>query len=876
MRALLLSLVLSLVMGGWAHAADVPTGRLPAGVTPLGYELAFTLDPRQARFSGETRIEVTLAAATDEIWLHGQDLAVTRAQVLVNGQAIAARYAQVHPSGVARLTLARAVPAGRARIEIDYSAPFKAGAEGIFRAKVGEAWYAWTQMEPLDARRAFPGFDEPGFKTPFTMRLTVPAGMKAFANTPEVAAVKAGGMVTHRFAASKPLPTYLVALGVGDFDVRGVTIPANEVRRRPLEFRVIATRGQAGRMDVTLEEAPKLLAALEGYFGREYPFEKLDFIASPVQGGAMENAGLILYSDNLILLGRDAPFGQVRRFAEVVAHELAHQWFGDLVTPDWWTDIWLNEAFAEWMGKRIAHQWRPELGIDPMELDEAFGAMDLDSLGRGRPIRQDITENAQVASAFDGITYQKGAQVVSMIEGFVGADAFRKGVRLHMERHAFGNATAAQFFGSIADAAGDARVVPALESFLTQTGVPLLRVEDGVGGIMLSQSRYVPLGVTAPAGQLWQIPYCLARGEGRRCDLLTAEAARVPALVGTELGLNPNSQGKGYYRYTFAGEGDEAGWRRLLAAPLSGRDALALADSLWADFSAGRASFALVLDAAGVLAGHPERLAAGYLAGRLAGLGNRLIGDADLPGYRALMARTYGPAFAELGLDPAAGAHAGEPADRQSLRQVLAPVMALEAGDAALRGRLAAAAARYLDGDKAALDPTWRGLALGVAVQDGGAEVMRKLSAALLASDEPLFRGQAAAAIGAVADAGQAKLALELAFVDGMQPLETTGLVASVSRQRAGRAAAVAFAEANFSRLMNSYPGFAKRNIVSLFAGFCSEADAVRVDGLVRPRLAELGGGELELSQAVAGIRRCAALKAAKGGDISAALGRAS
>jgi len=856
------------------QAAEVPIGRLPAGVTPLEYELSFVVDPAKARFLGETRIEIEAGAPADEIWLHGKDLAVSAVRVLVGKRVIAARYEERDASGVARLALGETLPAGRARIEIAYTAAFASGAEGIFRAKVGANWYAWTQMEPLDARRAFPGFDEPGFKTPFTVRVTAPAGMKAFGNAPEVSAVRAGDMVgdmvVHQFASTKKLPTYLVALGVGDFDVRGVTIPANDVRGRDLAFRVIATKGQAGRMGVTLAETPKLLAGLEAYFGTEYPFEKLDLIASPVQGGAMENAGLILFSDNLILLGEDAPFTQLRRFGEVVSHELAHQWFGDLVTPDWWTDIWLNEAFAEWMGKRIANQWRPDLGIDAMELDEAFGAMDLDSLGRGRPIRQAISENSQVASAFDGITYQKGAQVVSMFEGFVGAEAFQKGVRLHLKRYAFGNATAEQFFASIGEAANDDRVVPALESFLTQTGVPLLAVDEGARGISLIQSRYAPLGVTAGEAQVWQVPYCLARGEGRRCDFLASASAAVPALIGTELALNPNAEGKGYYRYTM----DEAGWRRLISDPLSGRDAMAMADSLWADFSAGRASFGLVLAAAAKLAGHPERLAAGYLAGRLAGLGNRVISEAELPAYRALMARTYGPAFAELGFDPSAGAYGEEAADRQSRRQTLAPVMALEAQDKGLRATLAAAAGRILDGDKAALDPTWRGLALAVAVQDGGPAVMRKLSAALLASDEPLFRGQAASALGAAANAEQAKLALELAFADGMQPLETTGLVASVSRQRAGRGAAVDFAAANFSRLMNSYPGFAKRNIVNLFAGFCSEADAVRVEVLVRPRLAELGGGELELSQAVAGIRRCEALSKAKGADIAAALSR--
>ncbi len=854
-----------------AAAADVPTGRLPTGVTPLAYDLNFVIDPAKERFSGETRIEIEAATPTSTIYLHGQDLTVTTATVTAAGKVIQARYAEVDPSGVAALTLASPLPAGKARITIRYTAGFRSGAEGIFRAKVGNDWYAWTQMEPLDARRAFPGFDEPGFKTPFTTTITVPQDMKAFANTPETSVTTRGAMQTHSFAASKPLPTYLVALGVGPFDVRGVTIPANAVRKAPLEFRVIATKGQAGRMDTTLEETPKLLAGLEDYFGIPYPYEKLDFIASPIMGGAMENAGLIVYGDTLILMDRNAPFGQLRRFSEVVAHELAHQWFGDLVTPVWWTDIWLNESFAEWMGKKIAHQWRPDLGIAAQELAEAFGAMDLDSLGRGRPIRQEITENSQVASAFDGITYQKGAQTVSMFENFIGAEAFQKGVRLHLNRYAFGNASAEQFFASIAEAANDPRVIPALNSFLTQTGVPLLKVEDGAEAIKLGQQRYVPLGVTAPeAPQTWQIPYCLARGEGRRCDLLTAPTATVPALIGTEAALVPNAGGQGYFRYTL----DEAGWDRLIAAAptLPARDAMALADSIWADFAAGGVPFATVVKAAESLAKHPERLAAANLGGRLAYVGNRMITPAHQPAYRAMMNRIYGPAFAPLGFDPAPDAYASEPAERQSLRQSLLPLVANEAGDAALRAKLAAAGRAVIAGDMKAVDPTFRGLALVAAVQEGGPTVQAALSTALLASQDPLFRSQAAGAIGAVANEMQATKALELAFAQGMQALETTGLVASVARSPAGRTAATSFTEANFSRVLASYPGFSKRGIISLFGGFCTNADADRVETLLRPRLPELGGGELELGQAVAGIRRCAALAEAKGSEIGAAL----
>ncbi|WP_353218408.1 M1 family metallopeptidase, partial [Sandarakinorhabdus sp.] len=455
-----------------AIAQEIPLGRLSDAVRPTAYRIDLKVDPALADYSGHAEIDAVVKAATRRVYLHGLGLKIGKVDVVAGGKTYGARYSEVDPSGVAQLDLTGVLPAGKVRFRFDYSTGFRSGAEGLFRAKVGDSWYAWTQMEPLDARRMFPGFDEPGFKVPFTVSVTAPAALKAFGNTPETAATTAAGWTTHRFAPSKPLPTYLVSIGVGNFDVRETVIAPNAVRKTPLNFRVIAASGQAGRMGTTLAEVPKIVGILEDYFGIAYPYEKLDFIASPVMGGAMENAGLILFQDTLILLGDAPPPSQLQSFGIVSAHELAHQWFGDLVTPSWWTDIWLNESFAEWMGNKAAQRWNPELGIAAGELAGAFSAMDTDSLGRGRPIRQTITRNDQVISAFDLITYQKGAQTVSMFESFVGAENFRKGVQLHLNRYAYKNATAEDFFASVAEASGNAQVVPALRSFTDQTGVP--------------------------------------------------------------------------------------------------------------------------------------------------------------------------------------------------------------------------------------------------------------------------------------------------------------------------------------------------------------------------------------------------------------------
>ena len=395
---------------------------------------------------------------------------MAKASVVAGPRTHSARYAEVDPSGVARLDFARRIPAGRITLKFDYSSDFRQTAEGLFHAKVGDDWYAWTQFEPIEARRMFPGFDEPGFKTPFALKVTAPAGAKVFANAPEVTSAASGSSIVHRFAPTKPLPTYLVALGVGPFDVVETTIPPNGVRMEALAFRIAATRGQLRRMQYTAAEAPKLLGLLEAYFGSPYPYEKLDFLASPIQYGAMENAGLIIFADSLVLLDQDAPLGQVRAFGEVCAHELAHQWFGDLVTPTWWTDIWLNESFAQWMGNKIASQWRSDLGIEAIELDDAFRAMDFDALGHGRPIRQEIMRNTEISSAFDPITYLKGAQVLSMFENYLGADKFADGVRRHLARHRHGNATADDFFQSLGSAAGNTKLVAAMRTFTVFCG----------------------------------------------------------------------------------------------------------------------------------------------------------------------------------------------------------------------------------------------------------------------------------------------------------------------------------------------------------------------------------------------------------------------
>jgi aminopeptidase N len=861
----------SLTFASIADAAAPPTGALPDLVRPTAYRLDFVVNPDAADFRGHTEIDAQLARATHEIFLHGKDLRVSRAVATAAGVQVVARYAQVDDSGVVRLELASELPAGPVTLRFDYRADFRTGAEGLYRAKVAGNWYVWSQGEPLDARRAFPGFDEPGFKTPFTVTVTAPRAMRAFTNTPETGLSSLGRMTVHRYAPTQPLPTYLVALGVGPFDVVEASIPPNAVRKQALPLRVIATKGQGERMQFALAEAPKLLGLLEDYLRIPYPFEKLDLLASPILGGAMENAALIGFDDSILLLDANAPQDQLRSFGEVVAHELAHQWFGDLVTPSWWVDIWLNESFAEWLGKKIGDRWRPDLGIATTLLTDAFYAMEMDALGGGRPMRQTITENRDVVSVFDSITYQKGAQVLSMVESYLGEEKFAQGIQLHLDRYQHGNASADDFFRSLSEAAADPKIIAAMRSFIDQTGVPLVTVTRAGQGLSLTQQRYRPLGIGPGTAQTWKIPLCVAAGGRRDCTLLENASGMLTASGAATGGtaLMPNAAGAGYYRFRL----DAGAWDALIetAPMLPAREALALADSVWADFAAG-GSFARVLRTARLLGTNPDRLASLELAGRLQQLANTLLTPEQLPQYRRLMLSIYGPRLAAAGIELRAGAHAAEQASAQALRQSLLPVVALEGGDPELRARLATAAEAFLAGDTQAIDPAFRGTALRVAVQDRGVPFIDRLGAALAISGDPLFRAQAAASIGAADTPALARAALRVALAPGLQSYDIIEIVGGLARQPGARDTVASFVNANFKRVMKAYPGFARPTIVSIFEYGCAAEDVAKVRGYIEPKLAELGGGALELQRTTQRIELCVALKAAKGAEIAAAV----
>jgi alanyl aminopeptidase len=859
-----------------------PVGRLPSDTRPLRYGLELRVDPKQPRFSGVAEIDVQLDRVRDVIWLHGRDLAVSRATVQPAGwPAFVARWEQVSPSGVAALRLPSAVGPGKVLLHIEYEAPWGKSDQGLSVVTRGGDAYAFTQFEATDARRAFPCFDEPLHKTPFDVRLTVPKGLVALSNAPEVMQTAEPGGAFERvaFAPTPPLPTYLVAFAVGPLDwAVAPDLPPTAIRHRPLPVRFFAIKGKKRELQFAVEKTGALVTALERYFGAEYPYEKLDLVAVPEKGGAMENAGALMFEESVMLFGAPPSIEGRFNFAAYVGHELAHQWFGDLVTMPWWDDLWLNEAFATWMEPRMVAALYPELHPEVRVLESVHAAMNADSLVSARKIRQEIADDNDIDSAFDAITYDKGGAVLSMFERWIGADAFQKGIRAYLAAHRHGTASAGDLIHALSVAAGRDVEGP-FRSFLDQPGLPFVEAEvlcdGGKPRVHLRQSRFLPLGSPGDgAARTWEIPVCARYGDGgttrEACTLLREREGVLPLPLETSscpAWVMPNADGAGYYRYALA----PADNKKLAAALPSLRETerISFARSVVASYMRGTTLVADALVGLAPLASDSSAHVTAPLMELCSAVGRWLLEDPLEAKLEAFADGLFVPAYKALGWAPKAGET--DPPARVALRQGVLDFLAFTARDKAVRREAAAHAHAFLaaskaKADKSALTPELVGLALQVAAEDGGAPVFDALVAALDKENDDPARRRLLSAIGSATDPPLAARARELELGPSVQPNEVGRILFAGLRSHASRATreqAWSFVLANMDKLLGkTQPAYASR-LVSLGAGFCDRAHRDAVEKLFAPRVAQIEGGPRALAGALEELDLCIARRAA-------------
>jgi alanyl aminopeptidase len=660
------------------------------------------------------------------------------------------------------------------------------------------------------------------------------------------------------------------------------------VRARALALGGASVKGRGPDLAYALRETPKLLLSLERYFAVEYPYDKLDLIAVPDFGaGAMENAGAITFRDTLLLIREDASEGQLRRLAYVNAHELAHQWFGNLVTMPWWDDVWLNESFATWMGTRVVDEAYPEYKAKLSELGSTQGAMEVDSQASARQIRQPIESDHDIENAFDAITYAKGGAVLSMFERFLGPEAFRAGLRLYMARHRFGNATAQDLVAALAEAAQKPDVAPAFFSFLEQPGVPLLeaRVQCAAAGseLSLTQSRYAPVGSAMARDKLWQVPVCVRFAPGfartpkgvlrpkggepqEQCVLLRERTVSVPlAAEGCPGWLLPNSQAAGYYRWSLEPPALEA----LVSAhrTLTEAEQISLVHNLLAALRSANLGADKALASAARLAPIPSRLVLEQILAMFGIVSDKLLRLENLPSYRASVAHILKPRFAAVGLFPKPGQQPN--GEEKLLRSTLVRWLAFEAKDPGLLRELAALGRAQLglaqSKDLARLPPELIDAALSAALRTGDAALLPRAAEKLFAENDGTARGRLLSAISSLDRPEFSEQVLNLSLDPRLRTNERLAPLFGQAGRNETRAAAYAWVKQHADAYVAVLSEHHRAEVIGAAAGFCSEDMARDVEEFFAPRASQLPGGPRELAMTLESIRLCVALEQAQG-----------
>ena len=845
-------------------AQTAPGGKLPSVARPLSYDVAMKVDPREESFRGIVTIEVWLNEAADELWLHGDDLRVQA--VSVEGED--ATYEEVLPTGVSRIGFAKTYPAGQITVTIAYDADFDVNLAGLFRVEEQGEAYALAKSESIQARRFLPSFDEPGLKAPFDIALVVPEGDVAISNTPVISRKPAeeAGFEEVRFATTRPLSTYLLSVAVGPFDVvEYPDIPANAIRDTPLPLRGFARKGRGEDLTQALDITAEMLRVFEEAVALPYPYQKLDIVAAPQwPSGATELAGAITYRESRILLDENSGPAAYRSMLGIHSHEIAHMWFGNLVTPPWWDDLWLKEAFATWGTPLALSALEPDNGHEIDATSRAIGTMGLDSLVSTRAVREPIGRNEDIRNAYDGITYSKGMAVIAMADTYFGADVFRPALGQYLEKFVDSDADSPDFYAVIGEVTNEPAMTEVFRSFIEQKGVPLVSVEAsgtaGAQSITLGQSRYRPLGSKIDAGTRWAVPVCVKIGRAgqaseRVCDIMRGENMTID-LDGDHTFIMPNAEGAGYYRWNLPPDG----WSDLIDhfEVLTEREALSAIDSVVAAFEAGEgdaASMLAILEAAAKHDRWQVAVAPMTALERYA----RLIEQADGgSAYREFAGALYKDRFNSL-------ANASDDEDLV-VRARIERFLAIVAEDKSVRAGLLSDARRFIgyDGDPEAdaLATDRYASALTVGVQDGGEAFFDKLLSAYSEIDDPVFAGVVPTALAATRDQALGERVRALALTGELGPRETYALVQGQMGSSETRAETWGWLKQNYAEFVSKIPAQWPRRTPGLAGGFCDGSGVGEVQALFEQVGGSAPGHERALAQTVERIELCEALTA--------------
>lgn len=741
------------------------TTQLPRAVRPTHYDLSFTPDADKMAFTASVKIAIEVVEPTATVTLQAADLAFSKAEIAGVG---AAKVKVDDEAQTASFTFAKTLPKGKHVLALDYTGKIYTQAAGLFaldyETESGKKRAIYTQFENSDARRFIPSWDEPFYKATYSVEATIPTGQMALGNMPIASSKDLGnGKTLVKFATSPKMSTYLLFFGLGEFDRASVKAAGADVG-------VVTKKGDTPKAQFALKAAADILPWYNDYFGTPYPLPVLDNIAAPGRSqffSAMENWGAIFYFEYALLLDpKISTESDKQTVFTTVAHEMAHQWFGDLVTMAWWDDLWLNEGFASWMEGRATEHFHPEWNANLNAVGGREYAMGLDALSTTHPVVQHVTTVEQASQAFDGITYQKGEAVIRMLESYVGHDAWRDGVRAYMKKHAHGNTVSDDLWSSV-EGAAKKPITAIAHDFTLQPGVPLITVDAatcaaGKTTLTLTQGEFSK-DMPGKKPLLWRVPVTVrAIGGGEAKTLVSGGKGSV-----TVDGCGPvvvNAGQNGYFRTQYGAE--RFGGIVQSFAKLPAIDQLGVMSDAWSMGLAGYQPATDFLDLAKATPADADPQVFSKIAGVYSSIDNYYEGmPTERAAFRKLAVAKLRPLLARVGWT----ARSGEPDSTAILRGELIGTLG-GLGDP----EVVAEATRRFNADKtdpSAIPGPLRKTILSVVARHADAATWDAIHAQALAEKTPLIRAQLFSLLASAEDEALARKALELALTP--EPGET-------------------------------------------------------------------------------------------------------
>ena len=815
---------------------------LPETARPSKYRIKLQPDLKNFTFDGEQSVDLLILEATSTIVLNSIDLEIGNTALHANGTTLTSKSVTIDKDAeTATLDFGETIQPGDARLEMAFTGELNDKLMGFYRSEYtsqdGETRYlATTQFEPTDARRAFPCWDEPAKKATFEVTLVFSDEYQAVSNTPVVEeAVPGPGLKSVRFAETPIMSTYLLAFIVGNLT------SIEERAAGGTTVGVWTTPGKEDQASFALDTSVKLLGYFNEYFGIPYPLPKLDHIAIPdFAAGAMENWGAVTYRETALLVDPDnSSAGTRQRVAEVIAHEMAHMWFGDLVTMEWWDDLWLNESFASWMGNKAVDWLFPEWEMWTQFVNmDTNRALSLDGLKNSHPIEQAVKNPAEVSQLFDAISYSKGASVIRMLENFLGEESFRKGLNRYLSSHMYDNARTEDLWSALETESGQP-VTAIMDSWVKQMGYPVLQVEsDRTGGqttLSVTQERFVYDRLLGDGGpdldsdnnEVWRVPVSARQGsEESAVTVMDGRQTQIDVPGSGDGWVKLNPLQTGFFRVNYSTED----WQRLVPAieslELHATDRLGVQNDAYALSRAGLLPVTQFLSLAQAYKNEGDASVWSDLASNLRDIEQLISDEAIHPAYQGFAREIFGPAARKIGWEPKSG--------EGHLDALLRSTVLSQAGsyhDPDVAAQASERFQKYLQ-DRETLAPDLRGVVFAMAAQSGGKDVYDQIwgleGETDLAEEKirllmSLTRFQQPELLNStLADSLSAKVRSQ----------DSITLVAGVAANPKGRDLAWEFVKDNWAEFDRRYGGggFGLMRLVSICSHFNSQEKADEVD----------------------------------------------